>query len=76
MEQIESFYSLKRIVKVFGTMTVLDLAAQIKVAAPKLVTHLMKEGITAKITDALDFETISLIVPHFEYEAVQACRNN
>ena len=60
----------KRVVKVHGTMTVAELAGELKVKVGKLVGFLMKQGIQARQNDSLDFETISLIVPEFDHEAV------
>lgn len=59
----------KRVVKVYNTMTVQDLAQALGVKMPELVKVLMSQGIMAKPGTELDFDTISLIVPEFQYEA-------
>lgn len=59
----------KRVVKVHGTMSVADLAQSMGVKAPALMKVLMKNGIMGNINTDLDFDTISLIVPEFKYEA-------
>ncbi|MBX7231110.1 MAG: translation initiation factor IF-2 [Bdellovibrionales bacterium] len=60
----------KRIVKVDGSMKVGDLASSINIKTPVLIKKLMTEGVVAAINTDLDFDTISLIVPEFGWEAV------
>ncbi len=61
--------AIKRIVKVEGAMSVAELAKEIKVKPAQLIGHLMKEGVQARANDMLDFDTIALIVPEYDYEA-------
>lgn len=60
----------KRIVKVHGSMKVADLAQEMKVKTGQLVSFLMKQGIQARQNDEVDFDTIALIAPEFDHEAV------
>lgn len=68
--EITTAKASKRVVKVHGKMTVDALAKELKVKSGKLVGFLMKQGIQARQNDEVDFDTISLIVPEFGYEAV------
>lgn len=65
----------KRIVEVFGAISVGDLAMAMGVKAPKLMGALMKSGVMAKINTVLDFETAALIAPEFEFEVVNVQRS-
>lgn len=68
--QITTPKASKRIVKVNNTMKVGDLAMAMGVKAPELIKKLMKDGVMAAINTDLDFDTISLIVGEFGFEAV------
>ena len=59
----------KRVIKVYGTMKVSDLADALGIKGPQLIKALMKNGLVCNVNTDLDFETISLIVPEFEHEA-------
>lgn len=59
----------KRVVKVHETMSVQDLALAMGLKMPALTKTLMGQGIMAKPNTVLDFDTISLIVPEFNWEA-------
>lgn len=59
----------KRVVKIFGKVTVGNLAAEIGVKAPVLIKKLMGEGIQASMNSDLDFDTVALIVPEYGWEA-------
>ncbi len=59
----------KRVVKVYGTMKVTDLADELGIKAPQLIKTLMKSGVMANMNTELDFDTISLIAPEFDHEA-------
>ena len=59
----------KRIVKVHGTMKVSDLADSMRVKGTQLIKTLMKSGVMCNLNTDLDFETVSLIVTEFGYEA-------
>lgn len=59
----------KRVVKVHGTMNLSDLAQNMSVKASELVKVCMGQGLMANMNTELDFETIALIVPEFDWEA-------
>src|SRR5262249_35566944 len=59
----------KRIVKVDKAMSVAELAQVMGVKAPALIRKLMTDGVTANMNTALDFDTIALIAPEFNFEA-------
>ncbi len=59
----------KRLVKVFGTIKVSELADQLQVKTSALITKLAKEGVVASHLMELDFDTVALIAPEFGYEA-------
>ncbi len=59
----------KRIVKVYGSITVNDLAQQMGLKAPALIKKLMTSGVQASMNSDLDFDTVSLVVPDFGFEA-------
>ncbi len=59
----------KRVVKVSGTMTLSALAQEIGVKAPLLMKSLMAQGSMVNMNSELDFDTISLILPEFKWEA-------
>jgi translation initiation factor IF-2 len=64
----------KRVVKVYGTMKVGDLAMEMKLKSTDLIKVLMKNGVLANLNTELDFDTISLIAPEFKYEAQMAMK--
>lgn len=68
--QITTAAAHKRVVKVFGQMGVNELAEAMSVKAPKVIKALIGNGVMANINTVLDFDTISLIVPEFKYEAI------
>ncbi len=59
----------KRIVKVNQTMSVGELAQEMGVKAAQLTKALMANGVMATLNTELDFDTISLLVPEFKFEA-------
>ena len=59
----------KRVVKIYGTMKVSDLADFLGAKGQQLIKALMQNGVVCNVNTDLDFETISLIVPEFGYEA-------
>jgi len=73
--QITKPKASKRVIKVNQTMKVGDLAMEMGVKAPELIKKLMKDGVMANINTGLDFETVSLIVTDFGFEAVNAFRS-
>ncbi len=66
----------KRILKVEGTMKVVDMAATMGLKATDLIKVLMKNGAMANVNTALDFDTISLIAPEFGWEAQSILRTD
>ncbi len=73
--QITKPKASKRVVKVNQTMKVGDLAMEMGIKAPELIKKLMKDGVMATINTGLDFDTISLIVGDFGFEAVNAFKS-
>lgn len=67
--QITTPKASKRIIKVEKAMTVNALAQALGVKVALLMRKLMTEGITANINTELDFDTIALLVPEFNFEA-------
>lgn len=61
--------SHKRIVKVHGEMEVKTLAKTMGVKTRALIKKLKSEGIEVKDQSVLDFDTIALIAPEFNFEA-------
>lgn len=59
----------KRVVKVYSTMSVSQLASELGVKVAQLTKILMAQGIMATPNTELDFDTIALIVPEFNWEA-------
>ncbi len=64
----------KRQLKVNNFMKVSDIAQEMGIKAGQLVSHLMKNGIMAKMNTDLDFDTIALVAPEFGWEAVNVAR--
>lgn len=62
--------AIKRVVKVNNSMSVVDLAYEMNVKSSQLIKVLISNGVQARVTEQLDFDTISLIAPEFNYEAV------
>ncbi|RYZ77523.1 MAG: translation initiation factor IF-2 [Proteobacteria bacterium] len=60
----------KRVVKVDQTMKLSDLANELGVKAGQLTKVLMQQGVMATMNTVLDFDTIALIAPEFNHEAV------
>jgi translation initiation factor IF-2 len=67
--QITTPAAHKRVLKVYGSITLSSLAMEIGVKAPQLMKKLMQQGVTASMNTELDFDTVSLIVPEFGWEA-------
>ncbi|OFZ19067.1 MAG: translation initiation factor IF-2 [Bdellovibrionales bacterium RBG_16_40_8] len=67
--QITTPKASKRIIKVEKAMSVNELAMAMGVKVSLLIKTLMNNGVTANINTALDFDTISLITPEFNFEA-------
>ena len=66
----------KRVVKMYKTITVEDLASQIKIKNHALIKKLKKEGLQDITIDTpLDHDTVSLISPEFGFE-VQSLHQN
>lgn len=60
----------KRVVKVDQSMKLSDLANEMGVKAGQLTKVLMQQGVMATMNTVLDFDTIALIAPEFDHEAV------
>jgi translation initiation factor IF-2 len=60
----------KRVVKVDQSMKLSDLANEMGVKAGQLTKVLMQQGVMATMNTVLDFDTIALIAPEFNHEAV------
>jgi translation initiation factor IF-2 len=73
--QITTPSAKKRVVKVYGSMKVGDLAQELGLKTPELIKALIKNGVMASINTELDFETIALIVPEFQFEAQNSQRS-
>ena len=58
----------KRVVKLYGHITVTDFAQQMQIKSGQLITALIKNGVQANIHSVLDHETASLIASEFQYE--------
>ena len=65
----------KRIIRVERAMSVGQVAATMGVKVPVLIKKLMSEGVMATINTDLDFETIALIAPEFQFEAENVYRS-
>lgn len=70
--QITTPKASKRVVKVNKLMKVSDLANNLGVKVTELIKVLMKNGVAATINTDLDFDTIALIVPEFNFEAINS----
>ena len=60
----------KRVIKVEQSMKLSDLANELGVKAGQLTKVLMQQGVMATMNTILDFDTIALIAPEFNHEAV------
>lgn len=65
----------KRVVKVVGTMSVGELAQNLGVKSSQLTKVLLTNGVQATENTPLDFDTIALIVPEFQFEAQNVALN-
>jgi translation initiation factor IF-2 len=74
--EITTKAAYKRVVKVHGTMKVSDLADAMGIKSPQLIKSLMKNGVMGNINTSLDFDTISIIVPEFNYEAENVLKSD
>ncbi len=59
----------KRVVKVYGSIKLSDLAQQMGLKVPEVMKKLMALGVMANMNTDLDFDTVSLLVPDFGFEA-------
>jgi len=66
----------KMVVKVHGSIEVSELAKQLKSKLPQLTVALMKNGLTVKPSDVLDFETATLVASEFGYETENTFRSS
>ncbi len=65
----------KRVVKIYGSITVAELAKNMSVKVPELISVLAKNGVEANINYELDYDTASLIAPEFKHEVVNVKRS-
>lgn len=65
----------KRVVKIDENMKLSDLANAMGVKAGQLTKVLMQQGVMATMNTVLDFDTIALIAPEFDHEAVNVHRS-
>ena len=68
--EITTAKASKRLVKVNESMSVADLAQEMGVKAAQITKALMTQGVVAALNTQLDFDTISLIAPEFNHEAI------
>lgn len=59
----------KRIVRMYGTIKVGELAMQMGLKAPELIKKLMGNGVMATVNTDLDFDTVALTVGDWGWEA-------
>lgn len=67
--QITTPKASKRVLKVYGSMKLSDVCAEMGIKAPQLTKALMNNGVMANMSTMLDYETLALIVPDFGWEA-------
>ncbi|MBC7371094.1 MAG: translation initiation factor IF-2, partial [Bdellovibrionaceae bacterium] len=67
--QLTTPKALKRILKVNNTMKLSDMAQEMGIKAPQITKALMQNGVMANMNTVLDFDTIALIAPEFQWEA-------
>lgn len=73
--QITTPKASKRVVKVHHVIKVSELANQMGLKAPQVIKKLMQDGVMANMNTDVDFDTVSLIVPEFGFEAVNVALN-
>ncbi len=61
--------SHKRVIKVYGEMSIENLCKKMGIKRRSLIKKLKEEGVDFKELSVLDFDTIALIVPSFGFEA-------
>lgn len=66
--QITTPKASKRVISIYDTIQVGDLAKAMGVKAGQLVTALMKNGMMVTMNDRLDADTAALIAPEFGFE--------
>lgn len=74
--QITTPAAHKRIVKVFGSIALNELAQAMNVKAPAIIKALMNNGVVASMNTTLDFDTVSLIAPEFKFEAINVKKSD
>ncbi len=73
--QITTPKAHKRVIKIHGEMSVSELASSMGMKSPALIKKLMAEGVMAKMSTVLDFETISLVAPEFGFEVLNETKS-
>ncbi|HEX4924450.1 MAG TPA: translation initiation factor IF-2 N-terminal domain-containing protein, partial [Bdellovibrionales bacterium] len=66
----------KRVVKIYDTIKVGDLAKEMGVKVSQVTTNLMKQGMMVTPNDSLDFDTAALIAPDFGYEVENVAKSS
>ena len=56
-------------VRLPASITVKELSERLGISAAQLITHLMQKGVTASLTQSIDFDTAALAADHFGFEA-------
>ena len=67
--QVTTPKSHKRIVKIHGEMSIEQLCKKMGLKRQALINTLKKEGVDTKNLEVLDFETIALVIPAFDFTA-------
>jgi translation initiation factor IF-2 len=66
----------KRILKVYGSMKIQDIAKEMGIKLSELTKVLMKNGVMQPPTAELDFDTIALVLPELKWEAQNVQRTS
>lgn len=74
--QITTPKASKRVVKMYQTIKLGELAQEMGVKVPQLTKTLIQNGVMANMNTELDFDTVSLIAPEFGFEAQNIHRSD
>ena len=67
--QLTTPKSHKRIIKIYGEISLEDLARRMGIKKKSLAHKLSSQGVDTKTVEHLDFETVALVVPEWGFEA-------
>ena len=67
--QITTPKSHKMVIKVYGEISLEDLARRMGIKKKSLIHKLQSQGVDTKTVEKLDFETVALVVPEWGFEA-------